>query len=107
MKSQVSQRPVGILGTLRFGFADNGADGTLIRMEWVTISKQFSPAEAELLRSRLEASGFLVSLKNLGAALAMDGYSLATGGIWVQVPEDQAVDARKLIDSSPEAADVE
>ncbi|HRI16864.1 MAG TPA: DUF2007 domain-containing protein [Verrucomicrobiota bacterium] len=76
-------------------------------MEWVTISKQFSPAEAELVRSRLEASGFLVSLKNLGAALAMDGYSLATGGIWVQVPEDQVADARQLIEDSPGSPDGE
>lgn len=69
-------------------------------MDWVTISKQFSPAEAELMRSRLEASGFLVNLKHLGAALATEGYSLSTGGIWVQVPADQADEARELLTSS-------
>jgi len=74
-------------------------------VNWVTISTQFSPAEAELLRSRLEASGFLVTLKNLGAALAMDGYSMATGGIWVQVPADQEADARELLGASSPSAD--
>jgi len=68
-------------------------------MEWVTISNQFSPAEAELLRSRLETAGFTVNLRHMGAALAMDGYSMATGGIWVQVPEDQETDARQLLEA--------
>jgi alanine-alpha-ketoisovalerate/valine-pyruvate aminotransferase len=66
-------------------------------MKWVTISRQFSPAEAELMRSRLEASGFTVLLKNLGAALAMEGYSMVTGGIFVQVPEVEEADARALL----------
>jgi len=74
-------------------------------MQWVTVSTQFSPAEAELLRSRLEASGFLVTLKNLGAALAMDGYTMATGGILVQVPENQAEDARLLLTAEPSSED--
>lgn len=69
-------------------------------MNWVTISTLFSPAEAELLRSRLEASGFLVTLRNMDAALAIGGYTMSTGGIWVQVPEDQEEDARKLLSES-------
>ena len=31
------------------------------------------------------------------AALSMDGYALAAGGILVQVPEDQAEDAKEII----------
>jgi len=68
-------------------------------MEWVTVSKVFNPAEADMLRSRLEAAGFTVSLKNLGAALAIDGYSMATGGIWVQVPMAEASDAQLLVNA--------
>jgi hypothetical protein len=69
-------------------------------MEFVTIYSAFNPAAAELVRSRLEANEFLVHVKNETAALSMDGYAMAAGGILVQVPEDQAEDARALIDST-------
>ena len=68
-------------------------------MKWVTVSKIFNPAEADMLRSRLEAAGFTVSLKNLGAALAIDGYSMAAGGIWVQVPMAEGAEAQALVDA--------
>ncbi len=68
-------------------------------MEWVTVSKLFNPAEAEMLRSSLEAAGFTVTLKNLGAALAIDGYSMAVGGIWVQVPMAEASEAQAFVDA--------
>jgi len=68
-------------------------------MKFVTVSSAFNPAAAELGRSRLEANGFLVNVKNETAALSMDGYAMAAGGILVQVPEDQADDARTLLGS--------
>ncbi len=68
-------------------------------MEWVTLTKLFSPVEADLIRSRLEAAGFTVTLKNLGAALATEGYSMVTGGIWVQVPSSEETEARQLLDA--------
>ncbi|MEN9678150.1 MAG: hypothetical protein RIS76_4046 [Verrucomicrobiota bacterium] len=68
-------------------------------MEWVPVSKLFNPAEADMLRSRLEAAGFTVSLKNMGAALAIEGYSMAAGGIWVQVPMAEASEAQALVDA--------
>jgi hypothetical protein len=68
-------------------------------MEFVTVYRAFNPAAAELVRSRLEANEFLVNVKNETAALSMDGYGMAVGGIQVQVPEDQVEDARTLIDS--------
>jgi hypothetical protein len=68
-------------------------------MEFVTIFRAFNPAAAELVRSRLEANEFLVNVKNETAALSIDGYALAAGGILVQVPEDQAAEAKALIDS--------
>ena len=66
-------------------------------MELVSVYTALNPAEAELIRSRLEASKFLVIVKNENAALAIGGYSLAVGGIEVQVPEDQAQAARQLL----------
>jgi hypothetical protein len=68
-------------------------------MEFVTVFSAFSPAAAELVRSRLEANQFVVNIKNETAALSMDGYAMAAGGILVQVPEDQVAEARALIDS--------
>jgi hypothetical protein len=68
-------------------------------MHLVTVFRAFSDAEAQLVRSRLEASDFHVHVAHSLASLNMEGYSMSTGGILVQVPEDQAEDARALIDS--------
>jgi len=66
-------------------------------MSLVTVYTSFSPAEAQLVRSRLEAAEFDVFMANELSALSMDGYSMAVGGVRVQVPEDQAAEARELI----------
>jgi len=76
-------------------------------MEFVTIFKALNPAEAELVRSRLEANDFLVNVRNETAALATGGYAMSVGGILVQVPEDQVADARALIDSEEPLANEE
>jgi len=68
-------------------------------MNLVTVFRTFNVGEAEVIRSRLDAAEFDVALKNDVASLSIDGYSLAAGGILVQVPEDQALDARALIES--------
>ncbi len=68
-------------------------------MQLVTVFQTFSPAEAQLIRSRLEAAGFPAYVAHELASLSMDGYSMATGGILVQVPEDQAEEAKALIHS--------
>ena len=70
-----------------------------VRMEFVTVYKAFNPGDAELVRSRLEANDFLVNMKNENAALSVDGYAMAVGGIEVQVPEDQVENARRLLES--------
>jgi hypothetical protein len=69
-------------------------------MDLVTVYTAFSPADAQLIRSRLDAAGFLASVKNELSALSIGGYSMATGGIQVQVPPDQEADARALIESA-------
>ena len=74
-------------------------------MEPVTVFTSFSPAEAQLVRSRLEAADFDAIVTHELAALSMDGYSMATGGILVQVPDDYAAEARALIESANPSTD--
>ena len=70
-------------------------------MKLVTVYLTFSPADAQLVRSRLEAAELQATVTHELSALSMDGYSLATGGIRVQVPEDQVEAARELIELPP------
>ena len=71
-------------------------------MELVTVFSTFNPAEAELIRSRLELAEFDVSIKNDDSARAWGG-GIVSGGLFVQVPDDQAVDAKALLDSPEES----
>ena len=74
-------------------------------MKMVTVYRAFSPADAHVIRSRLEASEFDAVVVNELSGLSIDGYSMAAGGVLVQVPEDQAEDARELINSKPPDAE--
>ena len=69
-------------------------------MELVTVFRSFSPAEAQLIRSRLDAADIPAEVMNELAALSMDGYSMAAGGVLVQVPENYSAEARALIESA-------
>jgi len=71
-------------------------------MRLTTVYKAFSAADAQLIRSRLDAAGFHAVVQHELAALSMDGYSMAAGGILVQVPETEAADARTLIEAGEE-----
>jgi hypothetical protein len=67
-----------------------------------TVYRAFNPADAHVVRSRLEAAGFHAFVTNELSALSMDGYAMAAGGILVQVPaEEQAEAALFLTDSKP------
>jgi hypothetical protein len=66
-------------------------------MALVTVYRAFSSADAQLVRSRLEVSDLHAVVNNETAALSMDGYSMAAGGILVQVPAEEADAARELI----------
>ena len=68
-------------------------------MDFATIYTAFNPADAQLVRSRLEAAGFHPFVKGELSALSMDGYSLAAGGIRVQVPEAEAADAKEFLET--------
>ncbi len=71
-------------------------------MRPVTVYKAFNPADAQLVRSRLEAAGFHPFVADEAAALSMDGYALAAGGIRVQLPESEFADAREFLDATAE-----
>jgi hypothetical protein len=66
-------------------------------MPLITVYRTLSPADAQLVRSLLEAADIPATVTHELSALSMEGYSLATGGIQVQVAEEQAEDARALI----------
>jgi hypothetical protein len=68
-------------------------------MKPVTIYKAFNPADAQLVRSRLEVAGFHPFVADEMAALSMDGYALAAGGIRVQLPESEFAAAREFLDT--------
>ncbi len=69
-------------------------------MTLVTVYRSFNEAEAQLARSRLEAAELEVYLTHELAASAAEGFSVATGGVLVQVPEDKAAEAKALLDST-------
>jgi len=71
-------------------------------MDRVTVFTAFNPIEAQIICSRLQTAGFDASVEGEAAALNMEGYTLATGGIRVQVPENEKIDARKLIEANEE-----
>jgi hypothetical protein len=71
-------------------------------MSLVTIQSAFNPADAQLVRSRLEAAGFHPVVTHELSALSLDGYALAAGGILVQVPAEEAAEAKDfLVNSRP------
>ncbi len=74
-------------------------------MKLVTVFQTFSPAEAQLVRSLLEAREIEAMVVNELSALSMDGYSMAAGGVLVQVPEDRAEEAKELITSTNPSAE--
>ena len=74
-------------------------------MQLVTISTAFNPADAHLTRSRLEAAGFHAVVTNELAALSLDGYALAAGGIRVQVPDAEAADAKEFLETPADPAE--
>jgi hypothetical protein len=69
-------------------------------MELITIYQAFNPADAQLVRSRLEAAGFHPIVTNELSALSLDGYAMAAGGILVQVPAQEASEVKSFLKDS-------
>jgi hypothetical protein len=74
-------------------------------MKLVTILRTFNPAEAQLIRSRLEAAEIPAIVTHETAALTTEGYSMATGGVLVQVADDRADEATALLAATDSPAD--
>ncbi len=66
-------------------------------MDLRTVHRSFNPADAQLVRSRLEAARFHPVVVNELSALSLDGYAMAAGGILVQVPEAEAAEALEFL----------
>ena len=64
------------------------------RSTWITLSVFGLLLAAYLLQSRHAAP-------NTPAALSIDGYALAAGGIRVQVPASEAANAREFLAAPP------
>ena len=71
-------------------------------MNLVTVYRTFSPADAQLIRSMLEAAEVPATVVHELASLSLDGYAMAAGGINVQVPDDYVNFARELIETEAE-----
>ena len=56
-------------------------------MNPTTVYKALNPADAQLVYSRLEAAGFHPFVADEAAALGMEGYALAVGGIRCRCPK--------------------
>lgn len=66
-------------------------------MGFATIQTALNSADAGLVRSRLEAAGFHPFIKDPNSTL---GAPVISEGIHIQVPEEEAVEARKFLDES-------
>ena len=65
-----------------------------------TIYQAFNSADAQLVRSRLDAAGFHPVVIHEASALSIEGYAVAAGGILVQVPQEEALEAREFLNSA-------
>ena len=66
-------------------------------MNLATISHSLNPMDAQLVRARLEVAGFHPVVNHELAALTNGGYSVAVGGIKVQVPAEELDEARAFL----------
>ncbi|HTL72757.1 MAG TPA: hypothetical protein VL863_05590 [bacterium] len=70
-------------------------------MKLVTIATNFNLADAGLVCSRLDAAGFHPTLVNENASNWLGGTSTATM-LQIQVPEDEAANAKEFLDTPVE-----
>ncbi len=73
-------------------------------MKLVTVFVALESAEAELVKGRLESAGFTASITHETGTFSPEAQA-ATGGIYVQVPDDVAADARALLESEAPATE--
>jgi hypothetical protein len=83
----------------------DGGEGNPVR--WVTIATFSEPTSAHIARLRVESQDIpcIIADENMGTALWH--YSIATGGIKLQVPQDRAAEAATALQTSSPLSDVE
>ena len=69
-------------------------------MNLETVYRSFNEAEAQLVRSRLEAAGIEVYITHDVVGTSGMGSTVTTGGVLVQVPEAKADEAKALLAST-------
>jgi hypothetical protein len=74
-------------------------------MELITVHASISSPDADLVFSRLDAAEFHPVLTHGNSPLSVFPYSGATGGILVQVPENEAEEAIAFLADSKTASD--
>ena len=68
-------------------------------MRRITVFSTFNDAEAHVVRARLETAQLHPSVEHELVGSSAGGFSVSTGGILVQVPEDEAELARALLEA--------
>ena len=71
-------------------------------MKLVTIATDFNLANAGMTCSRLDAAGFHPTLINENASAWLGGTMSTATLLQVQVPEDEATEAREFLDAPAE-----
>jgi hypothetical protein len=69
-------------------------------MDFVTVFSTLNPAEADLVRTQLEAADFDCTIANELSTLTFGPPAATAAGILVKVPQDQAQSARELLAST-------
>ena len=72
-------------------------------MEWVTVHRANGFSEAEILKNMLESSGIQARLSYEAYGKIMGMITDGLGVTAIQVPEEQAEEARKLLKPPPPA----
>lgn len=72
-------------------------------VELETVFETLNPAEAQLIRSRLEAAGLDPQVTPEIDPLCIEGFALPAGGIQIKVPALQARQARTILDAGEKA----
>jgi hypothetical protein len=71
-------------------------------VELESVFETLSAAEAQLIRSRLEAAGMHPEISPEFDPLSIEGFSLPAGGIQIRVPAAEASDSRQLLAAASE-----
>ena len=74
-------------------------------MNLVTVYRGFDLTNAQMVRARLEAAEFHPFIADEFSSLEMGGISLSKQGVRVQVPEDEAADAKEFLASTDSTAE--